>query len=246
MTYLRNALLLTLMTASVALPTRAWSYSFIPDQLEFTSWPSYCQARYVTTNIGSTTPFAGTLSPASIETARTSIGAQAFEHVHHYCAGVIYLRRARTEVDQRRRKSLLDEAFTESMYTFNRVITGSPLYATIATTMAQIEKTRGNDDNALQFLTTARSAAPTDPMTHLSLAIYYRDSGRLADARRTLEEGLKATEGQSYEIAYNLGLICMELKDVDCAVANARFVYDAGFPLPGLRNRLEKAGHWPP
>lgn len=245
MTSLRFAVSIALLAAALLTPTRGWSYSFVLDPLEFASWPSYCQARYVTTGIGSTTQFAEVVSPAAIEAARSVIGAQAFEHIHHYCAGLLYLRRARTEADPRRKKWLLEEAFRESAYTYNRVVAGSPIHATIATTLAQIEKTRGNNANALQFLEAARSASPTDPLTHLALAIFHRDAGRLADARTVLEEGFAATERKSYEIAYNLGLICMEMKDINCAVENARFVYDAGFPLPGLKNRLEQAGHWP-
>lgn len=227
------------------LPAPAWSYSFVPDQFEFASWPKHCQARYVTTSIGSTSQFAASVSAATIEAARGNIGSQAFEHVHHFCAGMLYLRRARTEADEGRRKWLLGEAFNESIYTFNRVIPGGPVYASIAATLAQIERARGNDENALQYLTTARQVAPSDAMTHLALAIFFRDSGHLLDARKTLEEGFEATERQSYEIAYNLGLICVELQDISCAVEKAQFVYDAGFPLPGLKNRLEKLGHWP-
>lgn len=235
----------TLGAVLALLPACAWSYSFVPDEFEFAGWPKYCQARYVTTGIGSTTQFGASVSSAIIESARASIGSQSFEHVHHFCAGMLYLRRARIEVDEGRKKWLLGEAFSESIYTFNRVVPGSPIYATIAATLAQIEKTRGNSENALQYLTAARKAAPSDPMTYLSLAIFYRDSGRLIDARKTLEEGFEATEQQSYEIAYNLGLICVELQDFDCAVERAQFVYAAEFPLPGLRNRLEKLGHWP-
>ena len=54
------------------------------------------------------------------------------------------------------------------------------------------------------------------------------------------------TEGKSAEIHYNLGLIYLELGDADRALEQAHAAYALGYPLPGLRNRLQRMGKWRP
>lgn len=45
-------------------------------------------------------------------------------------------------------------------------------------------------------------------------------------------------------IQYNLGLLYARQKDYEQAMQYAEKAYALGFPLPGLRNQLKKAGHW--
>jgi hypothetical protein len=45
-------------------------------------------------------------------------------------------------------------------------------------------------------------------------------------------------------LAYNLGLVALDMKDTDRALRLARKAYAAGVPMPGLRSRLQEAGKW--
>ena len=45
-------------------------------------------------------------------------------------------------------------------------------------------------------------------------------------------------------ISYNLGLVCAELRDYEQARTYARKAYAGGISLPGLRDKLAKAGQW--
>lgn len=45
-------------------------------------------------------------------------------------------------------------------------------------------------------------------------------------------------------IQYNLGLLYWKLKDIPHAREAAQRAYQLGFPLPGLRNKLQAAGQW--
>ena len=49
---------------------------------------------------------------------------------------------------------------------------------------------------------------------------------------------------ESAEIQYNLGLTLLSLGEVDAAARHAHDAYALGYPLPGLRRKLEAAGSW--
>lgn len=44
------------------------------------------------------------------------------------------------------------------------------------------------------------------------------------------------------EISYNLGLLYVDLEQLDKAQKHAKLAYDFGYPLDGLKNRLARAG----
>ena len=53
----------------------------------------------------------------------------------------------------------------------------------------------------------------------------------------------RLANGQA-QLHYNVGLLYFELKDYEKSMANARIAYEQGFNLPGLKNKLTKAGKW--
>ncbi len=233
---------LTLVVA--LLPSRLWAFDFVPTPAEFAAWPHYCKARYVETNIGRTGEFATMVPRAARLSSEAAIGPLTFVHIHHYCAGMSFLARARVEANPQARDQALRRALQESSYTFRHIPPDSLMYSSVAANLAAIEMALGNIDVATQYLTGAKNAKPSDPQPYIGLAILYRDTKRLPLAREVLEEGLRATNEESVEIHYNLGLICFELKDNDCAVRHARVAYAAGYPLPGLKRKLAASGLW--
>lgn len=233
---------LTLVVA--VLPSRLWAFNFVPTPAEFAAWPHYCKARYVETSIGRTTEYAATVPRAARLSSEAAIGPLTYVHIHHYCAGMAILARARLEANPRLREQTLHQALQESSYTFRHIPPDSLMYSSVAANLATIEMARGNIEVATKYLTSAKDAKPSDPQPYIGLAILYRDTKRLPLAREALEEGLRATNGESAEVHYNLGLICFELKDNDCAVRHAHLAYDAGYPLPGLKRKLAASGLW--
>jgi tetratricopeptide (TPR) repeat protein len=70
---------------------------------------------------------------------------------------------------------------------------------------------------------------------------------RKGDARGAIAKFKRSEElsGSNANLHYNLGLAYLELRDYDNALDRARSAYRLGFPLPGLRNKLQEAGKWP-
>ena len=226
------------------MPLAASAYNFLPTTLEFASWPKYCQARYVETAIGRTTEFAPKVSQAERRAAEASIGSDSYDPAHHHCAGLALLARARLERDPQARGHLLRRAREESSYTLRGITPARPLFSSVNTNLARVEQALGNVVGAQWFYEGTIQAKPKDPQAYIGLAILYKDTKRLDLARETLEKGLIAVEDNGIEIHYNLGLICLELKDTECAQSHARVAYEKGYPLPGLKRKLAERGLW--
>lgn len=226
-------------------PTLAGAYSFEPTELEWASWPDYCKARYVTTNVGTGSKFSRTFTMAQSEVQRRRIGDASFLHVHHYCAGIVWLSRAKVESDPVHHKFYLELANTEVSYTYERIPESSPIYPVVSVNMARAKLEVGQRDEAIAAVEHAAEVQPQDPRPYVGMAVIYRDLKRLDLARDALLKGDTATEGSSAEIQYTLGLVYFELNDKEQALAYARKAYAKDYPLPGLQQKLKRAGYWP-
>ena len=82
-----------------------------------------------------------------------------------------------------------------------------------------------------------------DAMVKTLHGIYLSRTGKSQAAVDKLEEA-KALASDNANITYNLGLAYFDLKQYDKALASAHSAYALGFPLPGLRDKLKRAGKW--
>lgn len=91
-------------------------------------------------------------------------------------------------------------------------------------------------DRALRF-------APDDGTVKAIYGNYLHSVGRSNEALKMLQDAANLLP-QDPTINYNLGLVYFARKDYAAAMRHARVAYDLGFPLPGLKNKLTKAGKW--
>lgn len=105
------------------------------------------------------------------------------------------------------------------------------------------EKPRGSRYTIACWLDRAERFAPDDAMVKTLYGTFLLQKGKADEGVKKLEEAL-VLAGDNANIHYNLGLAYFELKDYDKALASAHKAYQLGFQLPGLRNKLEKAGKW--
>ncbi len=93
------------------------------------------------------------------------------------------------------------------------------------------------------WLRHAHEYAPDDVDVILAEAYFHQRKGDREVAKSQYEEAL-AQGSKSPEVHYNLGLLYFDLADFPHAQEQARIAYADGYPLPGLRNKLKKAGYW--
>lgn len=86
---------------------------------------------------------------------------------------------------------------------------------------------------------------PMDPLLHLLYGIYLHKSGKFNEALASYKKS-ELLDPNSAELQYNMGLVHLELGANELAVEYATKAYTQAYPLPGLRNRLEKIGLWKP
>lgn len=120
------------MVSGLLMPVGASAYSFKPTPAEWAVWPDFCKARYVQTSIGRKSPYHGSVPAATKQTAEKRLGNDAFTHVHHYCASLVYIQRAGVARSGQERKHLLRQAEGDCNYSLKRTPTTSPIYREIA------------------------------------------------------------------------------------------------------------------
>jgi tetratricopeptide (TPR) repeat protein len=89
----------------------------------------------------------------------------------------------------------------------------------------------------------AQSFVPEDPVVWNSGGYFFFMQKNVPMARAWWQRALEVAPDDA-EVHYNLGLVYFSEKDFVKAREHAWSAYSAGFALPGLRNKLVKAGQW--
>jgi tetratricopeptide (TPR) repeat protein len=84
---------------------------------------------------------------------------------------------------------------------------------------------------------------PDDPYVHLTYSNYLRKLGKNDEALAELKTAEKLQPDDA-NVNYNLGLFYFEANDFEQSLKYAKKAYKLGFALPGLKNKLVKAGKW--
>lgn len=84
---------------------------------------------------------------------------------------------------------------------------------------------------------------PDDAMVKVLHGVFLLRNGKNSEAVAKLEEAATLDSGDA-NIQYNLGLAYVDVGQYEKALQSAHRAYAAGFPLPGLREKLKRAGKW--
>lgn len=93
------------------------------------------------------------------------------------------------------------------------------------------------------YLKRAVSFKEDDLQVRIIYASYLAKQNNKSEAISHLEF-IESKDENSQIQNYNLGLIYFELRNYEKSLHYAHLVYTQGFPLPGLKNKLTRAGKW--
>lgn len=82
-----------------------------------------------------------------------------------------------------------------------------------------------------------------DGTVKMIYANYLVKKGRSKEALKQLNDAVSLSDSNT-SLDYNIALVYLDLKEYDKSLTYAHKAYQAGFPLPGLRDRLKRAGKW--
>jgi tetratricopeptide (TPR) repeat protein len=220
----------------------AFALQFVPEETEWATWPEYCRARYVVSGAGRNSEFSMRVPHGQTAMWESRLG-DAWHGLHHFCAALIYTQRARQSPTIKERDFELRSALRNFRYTLERTSEANGMYPEMLTRMATAYDLLGDNAHAMEYLDRAIELHPEFLGAYTSKAMIYRRKGELNQARETLEAANKQSKGESAEVQYVLGLVCLEAKDYAAAQEHARIAYSLGHPLPGLRQKLAASGH---
>lgn len=104
-------------------------------------------------------------------------------------------------------------------------------------------KIRGAQYTVECYMIRAEAFRPEDGMVKVIYGLFLSQSGRVKEAVAKLEAASEL-ESRNANVHYNLGLAYLDLGRYDKALESAHRAYAGGFPLPGLRDKLKRAGKW--
>lgn len=230
-------------------PVRSFAYSFVLTESEFRTWPSYCKVVYLRTQVGKQSGLRYLVSDSEYVSGNAVLASNppyGEGGLHHLCAGMKWLDRARVESDPHKAELYVSRGISETQYTLERTKPGSYTFALAATQMATALHAADQDSKALELLDRAILASPQNADFYVMKALIHHKRKEYELAKNVLVEGNQSVAEASLDIHYNLGLVLVKLGDFDEAAEHAYLAYAGGYPLPGLRRQLERKGRWNP
>jgi tetratricopeptide (TPR) repeat protein len=220
----------------------AHAFNFTPTDAEWATWPEMCKARYSRTRIGSGSEFGTSVPQGVVQQWQTQLGA-GWNYVHHHCAGMIYLDRAKLESNPSQRKFLLGKSISEHSFALEHTPADSPIAAEIRTRLGLTYREMGDRVKAAEQFDAALKVNASYGSAYVGKALLDRDQNHPDAAIETLRKGNEVTSGQSAEISHFLALLLLQQGHYEESRTFARQAYANGYPLPGLRDLLARAGY---
>ena len=118
-----------------------------------------------------------------------------FEHAHHYCSGIYSEQKAKSTIDAKTKKLYLRGVAGEMAYVSKHCSTNCALYPELHTRWGWALGESGQHGEAISHFQKAIKVKPKYVPAYAKLADVYVDIKQPEEARKILEQGLKAKPG---------------------------------------------------
>lgn len=127
---------------------------------------------------------------------RATLG-EAFIHTHHYCSGIYAEQKARSTIDQHERKIWLRSVKGEMQYVSRHCSEKCAFYPELHSRWGWALAEEGQPSEAIRHFQLAIRAKPKYVPAYAKLSDIYLEINQPDEARRVLENGLKAKPGSN-------------------------------------------------
>lgn len=217
----------------------ARAFNFTPTESEWARWPYYCQAMYAHLDVAKSNGYWKRI-PKKDADYWFKLGDQE-GGAWHYCAGLSHLDQAEAEFNPVLREQKYRGAIADVMFSYNRTLVTSPWSARYSVALARAYRGLKEYVHAARFLNEAIAYHPDNIAAYSLLSLVLMDQGQYAEAKAVLLRGDGVVQGKSAEFAYFLGLASVELGEFAAAREYADRANSLGYPLGGLRQKIDAA-----
>lgn len=225
--------------AVLFLPTYVLGYDFTPSQAEFNGWDQRCKLAYSATGAARKSGLYPNLSKA--DSSKALAFAESAGGAWHYCAGVVYLKRAEASSGNLREASL-KRALSEIQFTARNINKEHSWYPEIYIDMAKVHFEMGDKKAGFDTLRGLLKTHANNSLSYTALAYYLKRNGDAKAALKVLKQAPENLQAESAELNYFLGWYSLDAGQADEAVQYATRAYQLGYPVQGLRNKLQAQG----
>jgi tetratricopeptide (TPR) repeat protein len=114
--------------------------------------------------------------------------------------------------------------------------------------MARFQRLNARPPNATYlsaecYFQRALALDANDPNVYIIYGVHLHKTGQLEGALAAYKQALEFDDNLA-NAHYNLGLLYFDMKEYANSRTQALRAYELGFPLPGLKHKLERVGQW--
>lgn len=240
----RNALIAPgLLCAVLAAPVDA--FTFQPSQTQYAMLPPYCQAKFAdfAANRRGEWQHRFRMPEKQIKGWAQAVGSD-WRHLHHYCAGRVWLSAAKDRNYLRKKRTdasgIFARAHGEIRYTWEKSRPGAPLWNRMTIDYAEAFEGMGQRKQAVDLLRGLLQKDPADADAYVALAQTLRRARKRDQALQVLRQGAKRAKEKG-PVLYWLATYSYQAGDLRRARAYTKQAEAAGMNMDAMRRRLGRA-----
>ncbi len=237
MTYLSR--IITCIGFTLLYSSGVSAFDIVMSDAEWLTWPEYCKTRYSQLGASKNSRFRKFYSPQLGEKWNRILGPDNYRGVQHFCAGRIWLKRAAVASQKKQRTWAYQRAITEFSFSYDHGNINAPYYSEMTAFYARSYYSIGNRRKAHSLLNTAIESKPKSPYAYTEKASILRKEGKLNEAIAILMKALEAVGNRALNVYVYLAHTHHDKGDYKKSKFYSDKAYSLGYPLPGLRKKIE-------